>query len=297
VTARPVYRVGTASWTDPTLVASGAFYPPSARTPEARLRHYASRFDTVEIDATYYALPAERNAELWAARTPAGFVFDVKAFGMLTTHSVETRRLPLAIKELLPDAARRTARLSHPPPEVRALAFRMFGEALEPLRRAGKLGCLLFQFPPWYLPRPANYDYLLACREQLDGYRLAIEFRHRSWVAGPRRAETLGFLRRHGLVYVDVDEPDAPASVPLLGVTTGEVGYVRCHGRNRLAWAAKGLTTAERFKYLYADGELRDLAATIRRLVEARVVHVIFNNCYANYAVTNAAMMRALLDA
>jgi uncharacterized protein YecE (DUF72 family) len=291
------YRVGTASWTDPTLVAAPDFYPPGARSAEARLRFYASRFDAVEIDSTYYALPAERNAHLWAARTPPGFVFHVKAFGLLTTHAVETRRLPVAVRELLPAAARAADRLTDPPPAVRDLAFQMFGAALQPLRRAGKLGCLLFQFPPWFQPRRTSWDHLLACAERLPGDRLAIEFRHRSWVAGPQRDETLAFLRRHGFVYVDVDEPDTPTSVPMLGAATGAVAYVRCHGRNRTAWTARGLTAAERFKYRYGDAELRTLAAALRRLDEAQVVHVIFNNCHGTDAVSNAATMRALLAA
>jgi uncharacterized protein YecE (DUF72 family) len=289
------YRVGTSSWTDPTLLASPDFYPRTARSAEARLRFYASRFDTVEVDSTYYALPAERNAHLWVERTPPDFVFHVKAFGMLTGHPVETRRLPIAIREMLPAAARTADRLADPPPAVRDRAFQMFGEALQPLRRAGKLGCLLFQFPPWWRPRPDAHDYLLACAEHLPGYRLAVEFRHRSWVAGPRRDETLAFLRRHGFVYVDVDEPDTPSSVPFLGAVTGEVGYVRCHGRNRAAWNARGLTAAERFNYRYGDAELRDLAAKLRAVDEARILHVLFNNCYGSHAVTNAATMRALL--
>src|SRR3990172_1873772 len=125
----PIFRVGTASWTDPTLVASGSFYPPSARTAEDRLRFYAEHFDTVEVDSTYYALPSERNAELWAERTPADFVFHVKAFSLLTTHGAETARLPRAIKELLSEENLSKPRLASPSPEVRDLAFQMFTQA------------------------------------------------------------------------------------------------------------------------------------------------------------------------
>jgi uncharacterized protein YecE (DUF72 family) len=60
-------RVGTASWTDRTLIASG-WYPPEADTPEKRLRYYARQFALVEVDATYYALPAEQTAAAWARR-------------------------------------------------------------------------------------------------------------------------------------------------------------------------------------------------------------------------------------
>src|SRR4051812_35740125 len=76
--------VGTASWTDPTLVAPGVFYPDGVHSPESRLRYYASRFPLVEVDSSYYALPTRRNAELWVERTPADFIFDVKAYALMT---------------------------------------------------------------------------------------------------------------------------------------------------------------------------------------------------------------------
>ena len=87
--------IGTASWTDKTLIESGRFYPKGVSTAEARLRFYAERFDTVEVDSSYYAIPAERNAVLWAKRTPEGFIFNIKAYSMLTGHPPNTcRRTP-----------------------------------------------------------------------------------------------------------------------------------------------------------------------------------------------------------
>src|SRR5579864_253427 len=143
---RPQFLVGTASWTDPTLVKSDVFYPRALKTAEDRLRFYAEQFNTVEVDATYYALISERNAELWAERTPPGFVFNIKAFAMLTQHPVVTARLPAALKSILPAHERAAPRLLHPPLEVLEMAFGMFWSALAPLRAAGKLGHLLFQF-------------------------------------------------------------------------------------------------------------------------------------------------------
>ena len=160
----PSFRVGTASWTDPTLISSGAFYPPDAKTAEDRLRFYAEQFDTVEVDAPYYALPSERNAELWSERTPEGFVFHVKAFALLTMHGAETARLPRVLKEMLTEEERAKSRLSSPSEEVRALAFQMFGSAMEPLRRAGKLGFLVFQFPPWFTATRGNAHYIATCK-------------------------------------------------------------------------------------------------------------------------------------
>src|SRR5438874_10603268 len=97
-------RIGTAGWTDPTMTAAGVFYPPEANGAEERLRYYASRFSTVEVDAPYYALPVAKNVELWAARTPPGFVFDVKANALMTGHACEVKRLPRALRDALPPA-------------------------------------------------------------------------------------------------------------------------------------------------------------------------------------------------
>src|SRR5262245_17357266 len=141
------YRVGTASWTDPTLLASG-FYPSRHRTAEARLRFYAEHFDTVEVDATYYALPSERNASLWVERTPPDFIFHIKAFAWLTQHEAETRSLPATLREQLPPAERTKRRIAAPSAELRDAAFSHFLDALAPLRAGGKLGCILLQFPP-----------------------------------------------------------------------------------------------------------------------------------------------------
>ncbi len=105
----PQFLVGTASWTDPTLVKSDLFYPPNATSAEARLSFYASHFPTVEVDSSYYAILSERVAQLWAQRTPPGFIFNVKAFAWLTQHPADTGRLPAAIKSALPAAPKRCA--------------------------------------------------------------------------------------------------------------------------------------------------------------------------------------------
>jgi len=285
--------VGTASWTDPTLLAAG-FYPRGAKSAEARLRFYAEHFNTVEVDSTYYALPSERNAALWALRTPPDFQLNIKAFALLTQHPAETRALPSAIKALLPAAALRQPRLSHPPPEVLQRSFEMFRSALEPLRAVRKLGCILFQFPPWFTASAVHEAYVDVCQAQLPGDQLAIEFRHTSWLNG-RTQPTLDFLAARRLSLVCLDAPQAQSIVRVPFVTTSDIAYVRLHGRNRQAWFQRSGTAAERFKYLYSDDELDACAEQIRRLGEARTVHVIFNNCYGDYGVRNALAMQRLL--
>jgi uncharacterized protein YecE (DUF72 family) len=142
------FLVGTASLTDPTLVKSDLFYPPTATTPAERLAFYAAQFPTVEVDSLT-TRSSERNAALWVQRTPARFVFNIKAFSWLTQHTAETSRPPNAINELLPESILAAARIKTPPYPVLELAFQMFWSALQPLRAASKLGYLLFQFRPY----------------------------------------------------------------------------------------------------------------------------------------------------
>jgi uncharacterized protein YecE (DUF72 family) len=209
------FRVGTASWTDPTLVDSDLFYPPSVRSAEERLRFYAEQFNTVEVDSTFYALPAERNAKLWAERTPVGFVFNIKPFALMTQHPAEISRLPKQLREMLPVEERNNRQLTRPSKEVVDMAFQMFWSAMGPLREAGKLGMVAFQFPPYFILKPANFDYLASLPERLPGASIAIEFRHPSWVRDkPRRTETMNFLRSHGLYYISIDAPEDNSIVP-----------------------------------------------------------------------------------
>ena len=195
------FRVGTASWTDPTLVNSDLFYPPSVRSAEERLRFYAEQFNTVEVDSTFYALPAERNAKLWAERTPIGFVFNIKPFALMTQHPAEISRLPKQLREMLPVEERNNRQLRRPSKEVVDMAFQMFWRAMGPLREAGKLGMVAFQFPPYFILKPANLAYLASLPERLPGASIAIEFRHPSWVRDEaRRSETMNFLRSHACI-------------------------------------------------------------------------------------------------
>src|ERR1700676_1174809 len=154
------FLVGTASWTDPTLVNSDLFYPPSVRSAEERRRFYAEQFNTVEVDSTFYALPAERNAKLWAERTPDGFVFNIKPFALMTQHPAEMSRLPKQLREMVPAEERGNRQLTRPSKEVVDKAVQMFWSAMAPQREAGKFGMLAFQSPPYFIAKPANFDYL-----------------------------------------------------------------------------------------------------------------------------------------
>jgi len=295
-------RFGTASWTDRTLLATRAFYPPTANTPERRLRYYARHFPVVEVDATYYALPSPAHAVAWAERTPADFAFGVKAYAALTQHPLEPRRLDRDLLSELPATLRARGRV-YPrelPAVVLAELWSRFHAALRPLRAAGKLAYVLFQMPKWFVPARESHAYLEALQARLPDTRIAVEFRQAGWMVEGRRERVLDALRRDGLVYVCVDEPQGTrASVPPLAAATSEaLAVVRFHGRRRAAWDKPGASTIERFGYLYRRDELAEWVGKIRDLSgRSREVHVLMNNCYRHYAVQNAKELATLLQA
>jgi uncharacterized protein YecE (DUF72 family) len=283
-------RVGTASWTDKTLLDSG-WYPASANTAEKRLGYYARRFNLVEVDATYYHPPAEQTARLWAERTPAGFLFNIKAFSLLTGHPTK----PSAIyAEQRPETDKKNVYPGDLSPQAYEDVWTRFLSALDPLVAAGKLGAVLFQFPPWFTIRRSNKDYVVEVAKRCAPLPVAVEFRHASWFAGDNAAETLEFLRRNELPFVCVDMPQGHrSSIPPVVEATADLAMVRFHGHSD-KWTSKDIY--EKFGYRYSDAELRQWAPKLRDLAaRAGQTHVLLNNCYADYAQTNAAQLIDLL--
>ncbi len=185
------------------------------------------------------------------------------------------------------------------PPELLDVLWERFRSALEPLRQSGKLSVVLFQFAPWFVFRPSSLDLIAACAEQLPGYRIAVEFRNKSWFADKHLAETIAFEKERGLVHVVVDEPQGfPSSVPAVWeATSSELAIVRLHGRNRATWQKKGISAAERFNYLYSDQELQAIAGPMGEFGQRTgEVHVLFNNCYRDNAQRNALQLHSLLE-
>jgi uncharacterized protein YecE (DUF72 family) len=285
-------KVGTASWTDKTLLASG-WYPSSANTAEKRLAYYARQYSLVEVDATYYAPPAEQTAALWAQRTPPGFTFNIKAFGLLTGHPSKVTALPT---DLRPETDKKNVYPKDLEPQVYEDVWSRFLSALDPLVSAGKLGVILFQFPPWFTIRKSNKQYLLEVAARCKPLRVAVEFRHESWFKGDNETETLDFLRKHELPLVCVDMPQGhKSSVPPVVAATSDLAMVRFHGHSE-NWTSHDIH--EKFGYLYSDKELAEWAPRLRALSDdADQTHVLMNNCYGDYAQRNATELIALLDA
>ena len=293
-------RVGTASWTDPTLIRCGRFYPPGCTTPEARLKHYATQFSLVEVNASYYAVPVPDTARLWSERTPEGFTFNVKAFRLFTAHQTPLEVLPPSIREALGDWSKPRIYYADMPESLLDEAWALFLEALAPLHAAGKLGLVHFQFAPWLMASPQARAHVEECRRRLPGdATLSVEFRHRSWFSERNRARTLEFLRDLGAVHTVLDAPQGFVSSAgeHWAVTQPRYALVRLHGRNTATWNAKGLASAaERFNYDYSDAELAQLALPIADLAQrVAETHVVFNNNMEDQGQRNAARLRELL--
>ena len=288
-------RVGTASWTDPTLIESG-WYPPEASTPEQRLRYYARQFPLVEVDATYYALPNRQTAAAWAARTPPGFTFNVKAFSLFTQHPTRVAALPADLRQAVATVGKDRVYLKDVDPAVAGEAWDRFLAALDPLRQAGKLGAILLQFPPWFPISRAHKDYIVSCAARAAPRQVSVEFRNQTWMTPANQDETLGFLAGHGLPYVCVDMPQGHRdSIPPVLAATAGLAVVRLHGHSD-RWESRDIH--ERFGYRYTDRELADWASEIGALARrAEATNVLFNNCYLDYAQTNARQLADLLNA
>ncbi|GAA2876888.1 hypothetical protein Acy02nite_06600 [Actinoplanes cyaneus] len=283
-------RIGTCGWTDKTLIESG-WYPAAADNPEKRLAYYARQFPVVEVDSTYYGPPNERTTRLWADRTPDGFIFNIKAFSLLTGHPT---RVSALYKDLRPETAKKNVYPHDLPPQTYEEVWSRFLTALDPLASVDKLGALLFQFPPWFGISRSNKEYLLEVTARCKPFRPVFEFRNASWFEGGNQGETLDFLRAHRLPYVAVDMPQGhKSSVPPVLEATADLAVVRFHGHSD-KWTSKDIQ--EKFGYRYSDEELAEWAPKLRSLAaQANSTHVLMNNCLGDYAQRNATTLIDLL--
>lgn len=293
--------IGTASWTDKTLIASGGFYPKEARSAQDRLRYYATQFPIVEVDSTYYYPPSERNSSLWIDRTPSHFTFHIKAYSLLTRHPTRPDSLYKDLLDDLPKDAldKRFLYSDKVPGAIVDEVWKRFADALLPLHSSGKLGVVHFQFPEWFVPGPERRDYIVDCKERLRDYRVAVEFRNALWMNENNRERTLAFLETNRIPYTSVDMPQGFRSSlpPIAASTSADLAYVRFHGRNAKDWEKSSGTATQRFAYKYDSAELGEWVPKIRSLAEeVKEVHVLMNNCYRDYAVANARQLSALLD-
>jgi uncharacterized protein YecE (DUF72 family) len=290
--------IGISSWADTELV-HGGFYPAGVDTPDARLKFYSSRFHLAEIDSSYHFFPTRRNLDLWLGNTPAGFSFNLKGFSLFTTHPTRLSALPRTIREKYAAQiqAKSNVYLHHlPEPAINEL-WGIFTGTVDTFKKAGKLGAVFFQFPPWFHPKSDNWDYLNSIRERLSGYPVAMEFQAGNWV-DEHLEETLKFFRERSISLICVDEPQGlKTSVLPVFETTAPLGIVRFHGRNRGNWEIEGVMPTDKYNYLYTQKELEEWLPRIRSMANnTETLHLIFKNKHADYPVENAVMMEKLLN-
>jgi uncharacterized protein YecE (DUF72 family) len=286
-------RVGTSSWADPGFVKE--WYPPKM-APRERLPWYAERFEYVELNSSFYAVPDRTTVHKWVEDTPDGFVFDVKVHRLLSRHSAQVESLPPELREEASVSGRGRVELTQ---ELETALARRLVEETAPLAEAGKLGAYLVQLTPAFGPGRHALDELAGVVEALKPHRVAVELRHRGWLRDKRREQTLGWLSEHEVAFVCVDGPpgDHFSIMPsdFDAVTADALAYLRLHGRNTEGYL-KGRSVAERFAWRYADDELEGIAARAATLAEqAGEVHVAFNNNRGDDAPTAAQRFRALL--
>jgi uncharacterized protein YecE (DUF72 family) len=285
--------VGTSSWADPGFVKE--WYPPRMPANE-RLPWYAQRFEAVELNSSFYAIPDRNTVHGWVETTPEGFVFDVKVHRALSRHAAPVDSLPPDMRDEVPSGERGRLILT---PELEVELARRLVEETGPLAEAGKLGAYLLQLTPAFAPGRHKLDELERLVEAFAPHRLAIELRHRGWVREKRRDATLGWFSEQGVAFVCVDAPPGD-QIPIMpseldAVTRDDLAYLRLHGRNTDGYMS-GRSVAERFGWRYTDDELEEVEERVLGMAEqAGEVHVAFNNNRGDDAPTAAQRFRALL--
>jgi uncharacterized protein YecE (DUF72 family) len=274
MTARIV--VGTSSWADPGFVEE--WYPQGLPARD-RLPFYAERFEAVEVNSTFYAVPAAPTVQRWVSATPDGFTFDVKLHRLLSRHAAGLDSLPKALRSRARTNDRGRVVIDEKLQDV-LLAETL--EATAPLAAAGRLGAFLLQLTPAFAPRSHELDELLPIVEGLQPHPVAIELRHRGWADAKRLEATLGWYEQHRAVWVGVDAPEGEQITIMPAVdaaTHPDIAYLRAHGRNHEGYV-KGKSVAERFAHRYSDDELGEIGERAESLREqvSESVKVFFNN-------------------
>lgn len=283
--------VGTAGWADRDLIASG-WYPRSVNSPAGRLAYYAERFPLVEVDSSYYAIPAESTVRGWAqASSESALVLDVKAYSLLTGHRTRAASLPPQLRALTTGDWIAPNRVS---PALLEAAWDCFHDGLEPLRATGRLARVLLQFPRTCVFGADGLRQVAAALERCGPLSAAVEWRHPSWFTPEHREEGLNLLRAYGAAFVCVDMPQSHKdAVPPLLAVTADTAVIRLHGRSS-HWV--GGNKEERYRYEYSTDELADWVAKARLLAQqADDVHVVVNTCCAGAAQQSAAQLLDLL--
>jgi uncharacterized protein YecE (DUF72 family) len=267
-------RIGTSGWSYPqgNGTWNGIFYPEKPAKGFDELRFYSERFNTVEVNSTFYGQPRANVSTTWVKRTPAGFEFAVKLYQKFTHPNLTSDKSPVSARDV-----------------------EAFMAGIEPLAAGDRLGPLLAQFPASFKDSPDARAYLEWLLSTFRDYDVAIELRHKTW--SDARAEIMALLRNFGAAWTQIDEPKFKLSIRQdLTPNVEDFYYLRLHGRNATQWWTHA-RSEDRYNYLYSEAELKPIAEavkTARELVKKQYVYL--NNHFAAQAVADAAVLRHMLD-
>jgi uncharacterized protein YecE (DUF72 family) len=239
-------------------------------------------------------VPTPQNAQLWAERTPEHFVFNVKAFRLFTGHQTSPDVLHKDIRAALGPEAPKTLYYADTPQEIRDELWRRFIEALAPLKSAGKLGAVHFQFAPWLIRNRDGLAHVRHCVEKMQGHEVAVEFRNKTWFDDEHLEKTIALERELQVVHTIVDSPQGFANcVPLVWEATNpKLALLRLHGRNKATWNIKSDASSSRFDYWYSPEELSAMVPEIREIAsKVGALHIVFNTNYQDQGQVNARLM------
>jgi uncharacterized protein YecE (DUF72 family) len=282
-----VIRVGLAGWDYSDW--EGIVYPSPPPRGFDRLRYVTDYFDIVELNVTHYRQPARRTAESWARRVEAreDFRFTAKLHRSMT-HSPEDDTGGSGRSAPEPGA---TGWRAVSDADLRAAA-EVYRQGIDPLVSSRRLLGVLLQFPQSFDNRSSHRDHMEALATLLAGLPLVAEFRHESW----DRSETQLLLRRLGIGFCNIDQPDLRSTLRPTAHVTSSLAYVRLHGRNAANWFRHGRSPFERYDYLYDMDELEPWIERVESLSRsAEQVVVIANNHYRGKAPVTGLMMKAAL--
>jgi uncharacterized protein YecE (DUF72 family) len=269
-------HVGTSGWSYPQGRGTwnGIFYPAPRPRGFDELAYYAERFDTVEVNSTFYRMPSPAMSESWVRRTPPGFAFAVKLYQKFTHPEMYVKRSPGEWT-------------------VTAGDFDEFRSGIEPIAGAGRLAALLIQFPSSFHRSAEAAAYVEWLADALSGYPLAMELRHRSW--SDAAADTRRLLARARTAWVRIDEPKFESSIAQdwrVAADEPPLVYFRLHGRNAAEWW-RHEDRDDRYNYLYSPEELQPFAEAAQDAARSnRRVLMYLNNHFSAKAVANAAVLR-----
>ena len=239
------------------------FYPKDLKRKDY-LSYYATQFNSLELNGTYYKMPTQEQMQNMITRTDSRVKFTVKAYSGLTHNPDRGQYQTLAAE---------------------------FKKAIEPLQSNNVLLCALLQFPEGFHYEKEERIYLDSLLKEFEGIPVTVEMRNIKW----QNEKVYEALRQHKTAWCITDNPNLQNLPKLCYTATSHIAYLRFHGRNSKMWYNGD--NVSRYDYLYTDAELQTFIEPIKELLShTKIVQLFFNNHAKSQATINAKKIEMLLD-